>query len=39
MIFNKQKKPSDHVKTNIKTKADSDYQELNVNASNSGFVY
>lgn len=33
------KKNSDYVKTNIKTKAASDYQELNVNASNLGFVY
>lgn len=33
------KKPSDYVKTNIRTEAASDYHELNVNASNSGFVY
>lgn len=33
------KKPRDNVETNIKTKAASDYKELNVNASNSGFAY
>lgn len=35
----KQKQPRDYLETNIKTKAALDYQELNVNASHSGFVY